>query len=114
MIIAIDFDDTITEYSPYPITGKIREDAIYYIDKLYKDGHTLILWTCRYGSYLNEALDLLKQANILHCFKYINEDGSNKSRKVEADYYIDDRNILIELDWEKLYNHIVINRKEKE
>ena len=34
MIIAIDFDDTITEPSPFPITGKIRERAVEVIKKL--------------------------------------------------------------------------------
>lgn len=106
MKIAIDFDDTITENSPYPITGKIREDAIRYITKLYEDGHTLILWTCRYGDYLEEAINLLAKSNLLHCFKYINEDGINKSRKIVADYYIDDRNIGFDLDWKSIYHYI--------
>ena len=106
MIIAIDFDDTITEPSPYPITGKVRKDAIKYITKLYLDGHKLILWTCREGKYLNEALQILDDCELLYKFDKINDnvDGKTSSRKIFADYYIDDKSMKI--NWRKIYNQI--------
>lgn len=108
MKIAIDFDDTITEISPYPITGKVREDAKLYIKKLWDDGHTLILWTSRGGKYLDEAIDVLHESGLLPYFSFINDDGSQiqKSRKINADFYIDDRSMFTEIVWEDWYNYI--------
>ena len=52
MIVAVDFDDTITYPSPYPITGKIRIDAIDTLNYFKDMGIKIILWTCRTGKYL--------------------------------------------------------------
>lgn len=108
MIIAIDFDDTITEPSKYPVTGKIRNDAITYIQKLYDDGHKLILWTCRTGYNLVEAINLLTDSKIIHCFSTVNANIDEKRydncRKVFADFYIDDKSMKI--DWKKIYKQI--------
>ena len=106
MIIAIDFDDTITEPGTFPITAKVRKDAIKYITKLYLDGHKLILWTSRQGEYLDEALQILADCKLLHMFNKINEniDGRTSGRKIFADYYIDDKSMKI--NWRKIYNKI--------
>lgn len=93
--IAIDFDDTITEPSDYPIMGKIKPEAIEVIKKL-KEKYRLILWTCREGSDLNEAVDALKKHGIF--FDFINECPQG-SRKVLADYYIDDKSFGGTVDW---------------
>lgn len=107
-LIAIDFDETITDNTPYPITGKIRPEAITYIKRLHNDGYTLALWTCRYGRYLEEALDLLKDSNLLQYFTYINDDGMDRPcRKIVADFYIDDRSTFGEVNWEKIYEYII-------
>lgn len=109
-IIAVDFDGILTEKSPYPIMGKIREDAIKYINKLYNDGYLLVLWTCRSGDFLEEAINALKEARIFHCFTFVNEDGlGNSSRKIVAAFYIDDRAIMKDIDWEEIYNYIKNN-----
>ena len=100
MVIAIDFDDTITESSPFPITGKIREDFLKYAPLLAKK-HTLILNTARTGRYRLEAVKMLKNLPII----------TNIKRKPQADIYIDDKNIFCdEIDWEKIY--IFINGKK--
>lgn len=57
MIIAVDFDGTITEPSSKPKTGAIREDVIDVLKRLSKN-HKLILWTCREGQDLEEAVTL--------------------------------------------------------
>ena len=110
-IIAIDFDDTITNPSPYPIMGTIRQDAKIYIEKLYNDGHHLILWTCRSGKYIEEAISALKDNDMLKYFEGINTDFKSRtiySRKICADYYIDDRALFDTIDWAKIYNYIRI------
>lgn len=105
-IIAIDFDGTITHYSPYPIMGHIREDAKVYIKKLYDKGYTLILWTSRDGDYLEEALRSLENENLLQYFKKIKQ---NTPRKLIADFYIDDRAITGKINWKKIYRYIIKN-----
>ena len=48
MIIAIDFDGTITKEHRYPRIGVVDTKAIEVIKKL-KRKHTICLWTCRDG-----------------------------------------------------------------
>ena len=98
-IIAIDFDDTITYPSDYPIMGKIREDAVRVIKSL-KNKYILLLWTARTGKYLEEALNLLVQYNIE--FDYINKLPNQKGPKPEADIFIDDRNFNSKIDWNQI------------
>ena len=115
-VIAIDFDDTITEPSPFPYMGKIRPEAKRYIRQLYMDGYLLILWTCRCDKYLEEAIEALQDEGILQYFTYINEDGLNRNaNKVVADFYIDDRSYLGDkLEWEPIYKYITENLSYKE
>lgn len=109
MIVAVDFDDTITMPSPFPITGKVRKDAIFYIKKMYENGVMLILWTCRVDNYLSEATAILKEAGILNCFSKINDNISGSSRKVYADFYIDDKSMQI--NWKKIYKEVCRRRR---
>lgn len=112
-VIAIDFDGTITEDSPFPIIGAVRPEAIKYIKLLDELGYTLILWTNRFGKFLEEALLSLTFSGISDCFSFINEPDDRhlniKSRKIYADFYIDDKSCLGEVDWEKIFNYIVKN-----
>ncbi|MEG1778358.1 MAG: hypothetical protein RR209_05200, partial [Angelakisella sp.] len=71
------------------------------IKELKQMGHTLILWTCRTGKHLDEAVAWCEKHGIQ--FDYINEQCdkalewfTTDSRKIYADYYIDDKNILLE------------------
>lgn len=112
MIVAVDFDDTITFPSKYPVTGKVRKDAVKYITKMYEDGVHLILWTCRVDEFLNEALQVLKDAGILHCFCRVNENFTGKSRKVYAHFYIDDKSMRI--NWKRFYKIVSKMRRRYE
>ena len=57
MTIAIDFDGTIVTHA-YPAIGKPIPFAIDTLKKLQQeDHHQLILWTCREGELLKEAVD---------------------------------------------------------
>ena len=93
--IAVDFDDTITYVNDYPNTGQLKPEAIEVLKKL-KKKYTLILWTCREGKPLQDAVDLLAKNGIE--FDYVNE-CPEKSRKVVADVYIDDRAFGGIVDW---------------
>ena len=98
-IIAIDFDGTITEPSPYPITGKIRTKAIEVIKKLQKK-YVCCLWTCRRSGDLEEAIQLLGQHGVV--FEYINNSPKGMSKKIFADVYIDDKAFGTVIDWDEI------------
>ena len=97
-IIAVDFDGTIVK-NKYPFIENPNEELIEFI-KANRDKYCWILWTCRVGKQLDYALIWLREQGIE--FDYINENASwlvneyvTDSRKVYADYYIDDRNVLV-------------------
>lgn len=95
MIIAIDFDGTIAEHAGDGIGPEIL-DAVGAIRVLQKR-HTLILWTCRGGKWLEEAEEWLKRRGLY--FSKLNENVHALThrgeiywpRKVFAHVYIDDQ-----------------------
>jgi len=94
-IIAVDFDGTIVE-NKYPAIGKERIFAFATLRALQEKGYILILWTCRTGRCLDEAVELCRKNGVE--FYAVNSayagevlDGSSP-RKIDADIYIDDRN----------------------
>ena len=97
LIYAIDFDGTIVEHA-YPGIGMPIYNMLDIIKKLKEEGHSLILWTCRYGEKLEEAKDWLKAQGVYDCFDAFNENlpeqikyfGSD-TRKIFANVYVDDR-----------------------
>jgi len=58
MIIAVDFDGTLS-MGPYPEIGNPKPYAVEMMNKLKDDGHYIILWTCRRGERLEDALNWL-------------------------------------------------------
>ena len=66
MIIAVDFDGTITYKNAYPDVGEINLKAIDVLKKLQAKGHQLCLWTCRdwYNHTINDAIDLCEKKNL--------------------------------------------------
>jgi hypothetical protein len=106
MKIAVDFDGTIVEHK-YPKIGRTRPFAFETLKMLQDKGHQLILWTYRSGVYLDEALEFCLKNGIE--FYAVNSsypeevfDGS-KSRKIDCDYFIDDRNIGGLPSWGEIY-----------
>jgi hypothetical protein len=77
------------------------------LELLQKDGHRLILWTYRHGQELDEAVEFCEKKGIV--FYAVNksfpeEDFTpNTRRKLNADIFIDDRNIGGFLGWGKIY-----------
>ena len=117
MIIAVDFDGTIVE-DKYPKIGKLRENAIEVLKKLQEEGHYIILWTCRDGSELEEAVLFLNENGFVpdkindHSDRMIELYPNSKSKKVYADIYIDDRNFSsycndMFLNWKFIYKAIL-------
>ncbi len=96
MIIAVDFDGTIVEHD-YPKIGKTKLFAFETLKALQEKKHTLILWTYRAGKELEEAVEFCKSNGIE--FYAVNSNYPEEeyspviSRKINADVYIDDRNI---------------------
>ena len=116
LIIAIDFDGTIVE-DAYPKIGKPMLFAFETLKKLQEDGHRLILWTYRSGKKLDEAVAFCKVNGIT--FYAVNNSFPEEiytndiSRKINADIFIDDRNIGGFLGWGEIYQ-ILTNAKPPE
>jgi len=107
MIIAVDFDGTIVKHK-YPAIGKEIPYAVKTL-KLFQDkGHRLILWTYRSGKKLEEAVDFCTKKGLIFYAINSNYEGEEFddtiSRKIYADLYIDDRNILGIPKWETIYD----------
>lgn len=91
-VIAVDFDNTITYKSKPPITGDVNLKAIEIL-KYLKNNNKLILWTCREDKELEEAVNLCKKYGLEFDSVNDNVDGVY-SRKIRADYYIDDKSVF--------------------
>ena len=89
-VLFIDFDNTLTHNSKYPITGKLNKSVVEYVKELSKS-NTLILWTCRTGNELKEAVKLCETTGI-H-FQGYNEYNGVEYVKPKYDLLIDDKNI---------------------
>ena len=91
-IVAVDFDGTLSLDSQYPNIGRFNTHLYEALMKLKGIGWSIVLWTCREGKELKEAVEWCKMNGLE--FDAINENPpevSFKSRKVVADMYIDDR-----------------------
>jgi hypothetical protein len=108
--IAVDFDGTIVEHK-YPEIGKEILFAFDTLRALQKQKHQLILWTYRTGRELEEAVEFCRQNGVE--FYAINKsypeeefDEMETSRKIEADIFIDDRNVGGIPGWGEIYQMI--------
>ena len=96
-IIAIDFDGTLCE-DQWPQIGAMNEELILWLLWRQRHGANVILWTCREGEKLNEAVKACEEKGLY--FDAVNNNlestvsyyGGNRPRKVFATEYIDDRN----------------------
>ena len=99
-VYAVDFDGTLCE-GKYPLIGEPKQDIIDYVKSLQEDGHKIILYTCRTGDKLDEAVQWCKDHGIT--FDAVNENLKERieeygtdPRKISADYYIDDKNLKLD------------------
>lgn len=95
-IIAVDFDGTLCE-NQYPEIGEPNNALIEYLKMRQKMDNKLILWTCRVGDKLEQAIDWCQDHGLI--FDAVNQNlpeivksFGGDCRKVFAHEYIDDRN----------------------
>lgn len=114
--IAIDFDGTIVE-NAYPRIGKPMIFAFDTMKKLQDKGFRLILWTYRHGKSLDEAVAFCKEHGVE--FYAVNQSFPEEvatddvSRKINADIFIDDRNIGGMWDWGLIYQELIGERPQQ-
>ncbi len=110
LILAVDFDGTIVE-DRYPEIGKPLPFAIDTLKRLNADGHRIVLWTFRHGRPLRNAVDYLESQGVQlyavnQSFPEESEQLDGYSRKIHADWFIDDRNIGGFPGWGVVYQQI--------
>ncbi|NLI72542.1 MAG: hypothetical protein GX361_07405 [Bacteroidales bacterium] len=111
MVIAVDFDGTIVTHE-YPEIGREIPFAIDTLKRLQSEGHhQLILWTVREGELLKEAVEFCRERGLE--FYAINnnypesERIDDQPRKLNAELFIDDRNLGGLPDWGVIYRMIM-------
>lgn len=103
--LAVDFDDTLFKADTYPVPTNPIQENIDLCKKWKELDLILILYTAREGQKLDLAVQACKDIGLT--FDYVNENLPwgiaqwGDSRKIVADYYLDDRNIS-SLDLDKV------------
>ncbi len=117
-IYAVDFDGTLNTAAKYPELGAPRMELFRFLNERRQAGDKVILWTCREGDLLKSAIKYCKNYGLE--FDAVNDNirenierWGNNCRKVFADYYIDDRNLEIQMKQETA-NHILRTVSEAE
>lgn len=95
MILAVDFDGTLS-LGTWPDVGPANEKLFRFLRKRKDEGDKLILWSCRVGKPLEDAVAWCRENDLE--FDAVNDNlpevveiyGTN-SRKISCDYYIDDK-----------------------
>lgn len=98
-VYAVDFDGTLNLSGKYPELGKPNTGLFEILTKQRAAGDKVILWTCREGQLLDDAVEYCRKYGLE--FDAVNDNiqenkdrWGNNTRKVFADFYIDDRNLL--------------------
>lgn len=96
-IVAVDFDGTLVS-EDYPNIGTPNRKMFNLVKTLKKSGIKIILWTCRTGKELEDAVALCRVLGLE--FDAVNDNLEelkilfpDNARKVYADMYIDDKGI---------------------
>lgn len=103
-VLCIDYDGTLFEES-WPKIGDPRKDVIKQVKSFKKAGANIVLWTCREGKSLQEALSRTSKEGL--SFDAVNEAPQSQKdyqlskleengdvfglRKIFANLYVDDR-----------------------
>ena len=110
MTIAVDFDGTIVSHA-YPEIGKPVPFAIEALKRLQnEDHHLIILWSCREGQLLQDAIDYCHNKGL--DFYAVNSNFPGEpadgltAHKLTADLFIDDRNLGGLPDWGIIYKMV--------
>ena len=109
---AVDFDGTLCE-NWWPNIGPPNLELIALLKSAHKAGIALILWTCREGELLYNAIDWCIQQGLT--FDAANENlpevieayGGTNPRKISASLYLDDRAVHLDRkDWRDLWTTV--------
>ena len=109
-IIAIDFDNTIAD-TDFPDINRLKPGAKRVINSLKQLGCKIAIWTCRTGKPAKQAEEFLIEEGIEFDAFNTNDslpdgflDGPDfaDSRKIGADFYIDDKAIEFNDNWEEV------------
>jgi hypothetical protein len=100
MIYAVDFDSTLS-FGEWPAVGPVNKELVDFLLRRQMMGDKVILWTCRAGKPLKDAVDFCREYGLV--FDAVNDNlpeivekyGSN-SRKITCDVYIDDRAVHVD------------------
>jgi hydroxymethylpyrimidine pyrophosphatase-like HAD family hydrolase len=107
MIIAVDFDGTIVDHH-YPAIGPEKPFAIETLKKLVEEQHRVILWTVREGKLLEDAVRFCRERGLE--FYAVNrnypEEECQESRKLNADLWIDDKNLGGLPEWGTIFQMV--------
>lgn len=103
MIVAVDFDGVLSSKGEWPGVGEPNKELMKRLIKFQKAGHKVILWTCRAGEALENAVEQCREHGLE--FDAVNDNlpeivalyGVN-SRKITADYYIDDKAVKVNFE----------------
>jgi hypothetical protein len=94
MIYAVDFDGTLS-LAGWPNVGSPNKPLFDFLIRQKRDGDKIILWTCRVGDRLEEAVNFCKDNGLE--FDEVNrnlpsviEAFGGDTRKIVANVYIDD------------------------
>ncbi|MBR6691360.1 MAG: hypothetical protein IKL75_01830 [Bacteroidaceae bacterium] len=118
MIIAVDFDGTIVEHK-YPEIGKEIPFATSTLRMLAEQRHQIILWTVRRGELLEDAVKWCREHGVEFYainknFPEENVDNGGGYCKINAEIFIDDRNLGGIPDWGTIYKVITEGKKWSE
>lgn len=98
-IYAIDFDNTLA-ITRFPEIVAPNKKMVAFAKAVKAQGHQIILWTSRAGADLENAVEWCRLQGLV--FDAVNEPlpeqikrWGNDTRKIYADYYIDDKNMTI-------------------
>lgn len=98
-IYAVDFDGTLSQGAPFPEVGTPNKPLFTMLKSEKAGGARIILFTCRTGVDLKRAVAFCEDNGLF--FDAINENlpelieaYGGDTRKINADYYIDDKNML--------------------
>lgn len=97
-LYAIDFDGTLVT-NKWPEVGEPIEDIVNLVHNIQINGDQWILYTMREGKALEEALEVINNLGLFP--DAINDNHpdliaefGNNPRKIYADHYVDDHNLI--------------------
>lgn len=95
LIAAVDFDGLLVK-NEFPEIGEIRQPMFNAVKSLQENGWKIILWSCRTGDMLKDAVEFCVQHGLVpdavnENLKEVQEYFGGDTRKVFANMYLDDR-----------------------